>query len=78
MREFSPTELVTVFWRDDLERLQYRPESRYFEKAADAILWIFEVLTGDQRWSAYMRFESDHEQAPASSLEEHYRGMTSK
>lgn len=78
MREFSLTEPVTVFWRNDLERLQYRPESHYFERAEDAIRWMFEVLTGDQRWSAYMRLESEHEQVPASSLEEQYRRITSR
>lgn len=75
MREFTPTESVMLFWRDDPERLQYHPDSCYFEKAEDAIRWAFEKLNGGQRWSAYIRFESDHEKVQISELEEHYRRL---
>lgn len=78
MRELSMTEPVTLFWRDDLERMQIRPESRYFEKAEDAIRWAFETLTGDQRWSAYLRCESDHLQIQREQLEEHYRRISTR
>ena len=75
MKTFSPTESVTLFWRGDMEKLTYRPESRHFAQANDAIIWAFENLKSDQRWSAYLRIERDHSQIRLQELESAYKSL---
>jgi|CXWL01.1.fsa_nt_gi hypothetical protein len=77
MREHSLTEAVTLFWRKDMEELKFRPEDRYFEHAQDAIVWAFEALSKDQRWSAYLLYQKDHEKVRISDLEATYRSIKS-
>lgn len=78
MRELSLTEPVTLFWRKDIEELKFHPESRYFAQASEAIVWAFETLSSNQRWSALLRFEKDHEEARLTELESTYQSLRAK
>ena len=75
MRKFSLDEAATLFWRKDMEKLKYRPESRHFSRAQDAIVWAFEKLSGHQRWSAFLRFDVDHAEARIPELKPTYQSI---
>lgn len=76
MRKFSLEEPATLFWRD-MEKLEYRPDYRYFSRLQEAIVWAFEDLSADHRWSAYVRLESDHAQIGIPDLEQIYQSIKS-
>ena len=78
MRGFSLTEPVTIFWYSGLEGMKTRPESRYFEHAQDAVIWAFETLSTDQRWSGSLRLENDHDRVRLSDTESVYQTLKSK
>ncbi|MDH7799779.1 hypothetical protein QBC99_005889 [Beijerinckia sp. GAS462] len=77
MQSFSLTEPATIFWRDNLEEMKIRPESRYFPQVQDAIIWAFETLSTDQRWSAKLRLEKDQRELPLTETEEIYKSFKS-